>query len=261
VHVPGLASAHRWALPEARHGQQSTRPAPDAVPLFPPSFEHAFYAARGCVCPPGAPRAPSLIPSTLPWTFGQGRTHASGWRYDSRTDPPDGARPDLAADAQATPQRPAGITTPMAAEMHGWAGSTRFVFKTDRVGERRRAGRRIPWVGAATPWSRAVPKFLTTDRRGRRNPSRRELPWIPLSSPTSACRSGGGHQTRSHHHVRNPQQHSFAAHLAAGSRNLPAPGVPASSNPLAPRVGRERPPGNPRPLPAGQACRSRCWRS
>ncbi len=90
------------------------------------------------------------------------------------------------------PQRPAGITTPMAAEMHGWAGSTRFVFKTDRVGERGHAGRRIPWVGAATPWSRAVPKFLTTDRRGQRNPSRRELPWIPFSSPTSACRSGGG---------------------------------------------------------------------
>ena len=145
--------------------------------------------------PLGSPRAFAQN-STPPWTFGQGRTHASGWRYDSRTDPPDGARPDLAADAQATPQRPAGITTPMAAEMHGWAGSTRFVFKTDRVGERRRAGRRIPWVGAATPWSRAVPKFLTTDRRGRRNPSRRELPWIPLSSPTSACRSGGGPPTK-----------------------------------------------------------------
>lgn len=85
-----------------------------------------------------------VTPSTPPWTFGQGRTHASGWRYDSRTDPPDGARPDLAADAQAAPQRPAGITTPMAAEMHGWAGSTRFVFKTDRVGERGRAGRRTP---------------------------------------------------------------------------------------------------------------------
>jgi hypothetical protein len=166
VHVPGLASAHRWALPEARHGQQSTRPAPDAVPLFPPSFEHAFYAARGCVCPPGAPRAPSLIPSTLPWTFGQGRTHASGWRYDSRTDPPDGARPDLAADAQATPQRPAGITTPMAAEMHGWAGSTRFVFKIDRVGWRVRAGQRNNWVGAATPWSRGALMLLTTDRHG-----------------------------------------------------------------------------------------------
>ena len=55
VHVPGLASAHRWALPEARHGQQSTWPAPDAVPLFPPSFEHAFHAARGCVCPLGLP--------------------------------------------------------------------------------------------------------------------------------------------------------------------------------------------------------------
>ena len=50
-----LASVHRWALPEARHGQQSTRPAPDAVHLFPPSFEHAFHAARGCVCPFGLP--------------------------------------------------------------------------------------------------------------------------------------------------------------------------------------------------------------
>ena len=55
VHVPGLASAHRWALPEARHGQQSTRPAPDAMPLFPPSFEHALHAARGRVCPLGLP--------------------------------------------------------------------------------------------------------------------------------------------------------------------------------------------------------------
>ena len=61
--------------------------------------------------PLGSPRAFAQN-STLPWTFGQGRTHPSGWRYDSRTDPPDGARPDLAADAQATPQRPAGITTP-----------------------------------------------------------------------------------------------------------------------------------------------------
>ena len=26
--------------------------------------------------------------STPPWTFGQGWTHASGWRYESRTDPP-----------------------------------------------------------------------------------------------------------------------------------------------------------------------------
>ena len=155
MHVPGLASVHRWALPEARHGQQSTRAAPDAVPLFPPSFEHAVRrSARSCL-PSWAPRAPSLIPSTPPWTFGQGRTHASGWRYDSRTDPPDGARPDLAADAQATPQRPAGITTPMAAEMHGWAGSTRFVFKTDRVGERRRAGRRIPWVAVSYTHLRA----------------------------------------------------------------------------------------------------------
>ena len=51
----GLASVHRWALPEAHHGQQSTRPAPDAVPLFPPSIEHAFHAARGCVCPFGLP--------------------------------------------------------------------------------------------------------------------------------------------------------------------------------------------------------------
>ena len=51
----GLASVHRWALPEARHGQQSTRPARDAVPQFPPSFEHAFHAARGRVCPLGLP--------------------------------------------------------------------------------------------------------------------------------------------------------------------------------------------------------------
>ena len=35
VHVPGLASVHRWALLEARNGQQRTRPAPDAVPPVP----------------------------------------------------------------------------------------------------------------------------------------------------------------------------------------------------------------------------------
>ena len=141
----------------------------------------------------------------------------------------------------------------MAAEMHGWDGSTRFVFKTDRVGERGRAGRRTPWVGAATPWSRAVPKFLTTDRRGRRNPSCRELPWIPLSSPTSACRSGGGPPTRSHHHVgRNPQQHRspYISPPAAGTCQ------PRSFEPAAtrspPELGGQDPPGNPRPLPAGQ---------
>jgi hypothetical protein len=191
--------------------------------------------------------------STPPWTFGQGRTHASGWRYDSRTDPPDGARPDLAADAQATPQRPAGITTPMAAEMHGWAGSTRFVFKTDRVGERRRAGRRTPWVGAATPWSRAVPKFLTTDRRGRRNPSRRELPWIPLSSPTSACRSGGGPQTKEPSPCPTQSPATPFAVLSppgAGTRQ-PRPQQPAAAR-SPPELGGPDDPGNPRPLPAGQ---------
>ena len=202
----GLASVHRWALPEARHGQQSTRPAPDAVPLFPPSFEHAVRrSARSCL-PAWAPRAPSLTPSTPPWTFGQGRTHASGWRYDPRTDPPDGTRPDLAADAQATPQRPAGITTPMAAEMHGWAGSTRFVFKTDRVGKRGRAGRRTPWVGAATPWSRAAPTFLTTDRRGDGIRPAGSCSGFHFHRQHRLAVRAAGLRPRSHHHVgRRPQ--------------------------------------------------------
>jgi hypothetical protein len=156
--------------------------------------------------PLGSPRAFAQN-STPPWTFGQGRTHASGWRYDSRTDPPDGARPDLAADAQATPQRPAGITTPMAAEMHGWAGSTRFVFKTDRVGKRGRAGRRTPWVGAATPWSRAVPKFLTTDRLGNGIRPAGSCPGFHFHRQHRLAVRAAGLRPRSHHHVgRSPQQ-------------------------------------------------------
>lgn len=55
VHVPGFSCDPSQGAPEAYQGQQSTRPAPDAVPLFPPSFEHAFNAARGSVCPLGLP--------------------------------------------------------------------------------------------------------------------------------------------------------------------------------------------------------------
>ena len=113
---------------------------------------------------------------------------------------------------------------PMAAEMHGWAGSTRFVLRPTELASADALADE-PWVGAATPWSRAVPKFLTTDRRGQRNPSRRELPWIPLSSPTSACRSGGG--PFDHGAITmSDESPFFAVPLAAGCRNLPAPGVP-----------------------------------
>ena len=143
----------------------------------------------------GSPRAfAHTLDTALDFRSGADPCEWMTLRFQNRSTRWREARPRRRCHAM--PQRPAGITTPMAAEMHGWAGSTRFVFKTDRVGERRRAGRRTHWVGAATPWSRAVPTFLTTDRRGRRNPSRRELPWIPLSSPTSACRSGGGPPTK-----------------------------------------------------------------
>ena len=46
------------------------------------------------------------------------------------------ARPDLAADADRTPLRCAGVTNPAVAEMRKRDGSTHFIFKYDRVGLR-----------------------------------------------------------------------------------------------------------------------------
>ena len=62
--------------------------------------------------------------STLPWTFGQGRTHVSGWRYESRTDPPPTPKARPWRPMPFMPQRQVGITNPTVAEMHDWAGST-----------------------------------------------------------------------------------------------------------------------------------------
>ena len=171
---------------------------------IPPSPSTRVSRRQQSCLPSLAPCWPPLRRSTPPWTFGQGRTHTSGWRYDSSTDPTDGvkARPDRRCPAM--PQRPAGITLPMAAEMHGWAGSTRFVFKIDRVGERRCAGRQTHWVGAATPWSRAVPKSLTTNRRGQRNPSCRSYLWIPRQHWLAV--RAAGLLPRSHYHVRQNRQ-------------------------------------------------------
>jgi hypothetical protein len=132
----GLASVHRWALPEARHGQQSTRPAPDAVPLFPPSFEHAFHAARGRVCPVGLPARLRSHPRHRPGLSVRG----GPMRVDGATTQEPIHQMARGQTSPPMPKpRPRGRPAsppPMAAEMHGWAGSTRFVFKTDRVGER-----------------------------------------------------------------------------------------------------------------------------
>ena len=53
-------------------------PAPD-----PAITEHAWFTPQAVVlAPDGAPRLSPLNSSTPPWTFGQGWTHASGWRCE-----------------------------------------------------------------------------------------------------------------------------------------------------------------------------------
>jgi hypothetical protein len=147
--------------------------------MFPPSPEHAFHAARGCVCPDGLPARPRSQTRHCPGLSVRG----GPMRVDGATNPeliqqwcP---RPDLAADADRQPQRPAGVTNPAVAEMHARDGSPICIFKTDRVGPRAGAGPRTPWVGAATPWSRATPKSLDPRLAERRSPPCR---WLPRTS-------------------------------------------------------------------------------
>ena len=146
----GLASVPTLGAPEARHGLRasSRHPMPHRCSRHP--FEHAFHAPRGCVCLPEAPRAPKLMNSTPPWTFGQGRTHASGWRYESRTDPPVAcrARPCRRRRSHALEAR--RCHQPRSRRNAQAGRITRFIFTKDRAGQRVRAGRQYPWVGAAT---------------------------------------------------------------------------------------------------------------
>ena len=166
VHVPVALLAFIAGRSRNAPPPSITRPAPDAAPLFPPSPEHAFHAARGCVCPDGLPvrtrsqtrHCPGLSVRGGPMRV-DGATNSElihQWR----------ARPDLAADADRQPQRPAGVINPAVAEMHARDGSPICIFKTDRAGSRAGAGPRTLWVGAAARWSRAAPNHLTTDRPG-----------------------------------------------------------------------------------------------
>ncbi|PZP75037.1 MAG: hypothetical protein DI604_06575 [Delftia acidovorans] len=71
-----------WALMEARQGYRSPDPAPDAGSR---SRHHPStrVSRRQRLCLPSwAPRWSPLKRSTPPWTFGQGWTHARGWRCE-----------------------------------------------------------------------------------------------------------------------------------------------------------------------------------
>ena len=71
-----------WALLEARQGRRLTVPAPDAGSR---SRHHPStrVSRRQRLCLPSwAPRWSPLKRSTPPWTFGQGWTHARGWRCE-----------------------------------------------------------------------------------------------------------------------------------------------------------------------------------
>jgi len=71
-----------WALSEARQGRRSPDPAPDAGSR---SRHHPStrVSRRQRLCLPSwAPRWFPLKRSTPPWTFGQGWTHARGWRCE-----------------------------------------------------------------------------------------------------------------------------------------------------------------------------------
>jgi hypothetical protein len=112
VHVPSTLPAMPLGALEARQGRRFPGPAPDAGSRSRHRLStRVSRRARSCL-PSWAPRSPPLTRSTPPWTFGQGRTHASGWRYESRTDPPAGARPDLAADADGCRPRGGGHHNP-----------------------------------------------------------------------------------------------------------------------------------------------------
>ena len=154
-----------WTFSETHHGFRAPGRHLMPHPLFPPSCEHAFHAARGCVCLfrlPARPRSPTRH---CPGLSVKGRTHASGWRYESRTDPPVRARLDLVTDALWHALEAGRHHQPHGCRNAQVGRITCFIFKTDRAGPCC-APISKPWVGATTWWSRVASYFLTTDLPG-----------------------------------------------------------------------------------------------
>ena len=110
---------------------------------------------RQCL-PLWAPRTTSLDNSTPPWTFGQGWTHASGWRYESRTDPSGALRLDLCAVAGCALE---ACRHPQARDRRNACPGriNRFIFKTDRADF---AVACVPLAGSAQIWVSAAPPVV-----------------------------------------------------------------------------------------------------
>ena len=91
--------------------------------MFPPSFEHASNASRGCVCLHRLPARPRSQARHRPGLSVRG----GPMRVDGATNPELihqwRAGPDPAADADRTPSRCAGVTNPAVAEMRKRDGS------------------------------------------------------------------------------------------------------------------------------------------
>mgnify|MGYP006967827382 FL=1 len=83
VHLPMT-----FASPVAGRSQKRVKaidlPTWHPMPVPDPAItEHACFTPQAVVlAPEGAPRLSPLKRSTPPWTFGQGRTHARGWRCE-----------------------------------------------------------------------------------------------------------------------------------------------------------------------------------
>ena len=139
-------------------------------------FEHAFTQRAVVFASFRLPARPRSSTRHRPGLSVKGWTHASGWRYDSRTDPPVSAKARLCADAVRAPLRRAGITNPTAVEMHKWAGSN---FSFLRLTELTCAvhGLANIWVGAATWVVDRCIDALDHRHAGRRNPSGGRLSW------------------------------------------------------------------------------------
>ena len=107
--------------------------------MFPPSFEHAFHASRGCVCLLRLPARPRSQARHRPGLSVRG----GPMRVDGATNPELihqwRAGPDPAADADRTPLRLAGVTNPAVAEMRKRDGSpVSFLRKTESACARAR---------------------------------------------------------------------------------------------------------------------------
>ena len=150
-----------WALLKRAGPDRTLRAAPDVAHRSRQPLSTAFHASHGRVGLHEPPRATPLINSTPLWTFGQGRTHASGWRCTPELIHQTGARPDLDADALHALERGRHLHCPWLQKCTDGLGSPRFTFKADRVDRTHPpvgcAGRQNLRVGAARMGSRAVP--------------------------------------------------------------------------------------------------------